>query len=202
MSSHRSRSHLTQFRTQVLVQRFSSKAPISLSHASLVPGDIVVLSSGDLVPADCVLLTSHALTVSQSALTGEVMPVDKSAEADQDKKEKDQEDYEEGGAVIQMKNVLIAGSSISTGDCTALVVTTGDRESNSRQMGGHVLTESLCRYLRRFDREDDGGPSTDQRLRVEHPQGLVPAARIHERHDPSRLRHPRDCQQECWMDRE
>ena len=47
----------------------------------LVPGDIVVLSAGDMIPADCRVLAAKDLFVSQSAMTGESLPVEKFAAA-------------------------------------------------------------------------------------------------------------------------
>lgn len=43
----------------------------------LVPGDILYLSAGDMIPADILLIKSKDLFVSQSALTGESIPVEK-----------------------------------------------------------------------------------------------------------------------------
>ncbi len=43
----------------------------------LVPGDLVLLSAGDMIPADLRLIESRDLFVTQSALTGEAMPVEK-----------------------------------------------------------------------------------------------------------------------------
>lgn len=45
----------------------------------LVPGDLVHLWAGDMIPADLRLLTAKDLFVSQAALTGEAIPVEKSA---------------------------------------------------------------------------------------------------------------------------
>jgi len=45
----------------------------------LVPGDIVTLSAGDMIPADIRLLETRDLFVTQAALTGESLPVEKQA---------------------------------------------------------------------------------------------------------------------------
>jgi H+-transporting ATPase len=45
--------------------------------AQLTPGDKVKIRLGDVVPADIVLLEGDYLTIDQSALTGESLPVDK-----------------------------------------------------------------------------------------------------------------------------
>jgi Mg2+-importing ATPase len=50
-----------------------------LPIVDLVPGDIVLLKAGDLVPADGRLLEAKNLHVRESALTGESLPVEKSA---------------------------------------------------------------------------------------------------------------------------
>lgn len=48
---------------------------------TLVPGDIVYLETGDRVPADMRIVFEHNLTVDESVLTGESVPVSKSAES-------------------------------------------------------------------------------------------------------------------------
>ncbi|WP_068804243.1 cation-transporting P-type ATPase [Thauera phenolivorans] len=51
-----------------------------IEAAGLVPGDLVALASGDRVPADLRLVTVTELRVEEAALTGESLPVEKSAE--------------------------------------------------------------------------------------------------------------------------
>jgi signal transduction histidine kinase len=50
---------------------------IEIPLGDLVPGDVVALAAGDMVPADLRVLTSKDLFISQAALTGEAMPVEK-----------------------------------------------------------------------------------------------------------------------------
>ena len=53
---------------------------VEVPAEQLVPGDIVAIEAGDVVPADGRLLRAATLEVDESALTGESMPVAKSAE--------------------------------------------------------------------------------------------------------------------------
>src|SRR5690606_17321824 len=75
--------------------------------ADLVPGDWVLLSAGDIVPADCALHTAHQLTIDESVVTGESLPVSRSA-----------------GDEIAAGTVLVtgraAGSVIRTGEDSTL----------------------------------------------------------------------------------
>ncbi|UGQ11818.1 cation-transporting P-type ATPase [Yinghuangia sp. ASG 101] len=50
--------------------------------AEVVPGDAVLLEEGDIVPADADLLDASALLVDESTVTGESVPVDKTAPDD------------------------------------------------------------------------------------------------------------------------
>ena len=68
----------------LLKQKLASRSRVlrdghwqDLPAAELVPGDIVHIRGGDVVPADVTLLTGSELSVDQSALTGESLPVDK-----------------------------------------------------------------------------------------------------------------------------
>ena len=51
--------------------------PKTIPAAEIVPGDVVLLQAGSLIPADGLVLEGKDLFVSQSALTGETFPVEK-----------------------------------------------------------------------------------------------------------------------------
>jgi len=53
---------------------------INIGAEELVVGDIVFLQSGDKVPADCRLLKTKSLKIQEASLTGESVPVEKSAD--------------------------------------------------------------------------------------------------------------------------
>ena len=63
--------------TRVRVRRNGTVAEISIDE--VVPGDIVLLEAGDRVPADGRLIFTANVSVDESSLTGESVPVDKDA---------------------------------------------------------------------------------------------------------------------------
>jgi len=81
----------------------------------LVPGDIIYLEAGDFVPADARLIEAVNLKAEESALTGESVPVDKSAELIPEKEI----------PLGDRKNMVASGSVITYGRGTAIVVATG-----------------------------------------------------------------------------
>jgi P-type Mg2+ transporter len=81
----------------------------------LVPGDVVQLNAGDLVPADARLLAAKDLHVRESALTGESLPVEKSA------RDLPAGEHQVGDAV----NSVFLGTAVQTGLASAVVVCTG-----------------------------------------------------------------------------
>ena len=52
-----------------------------ISAADVVAGDIVLLSAGDMIPADGYFIHAEAVTVDESPMTGETIPVSKSSGA-------------------------------------------------------------------------------------------------------------------------
>src|SRR5215510_11288054 len=55
---------------------------MEIPRREIVPGDVIKLAAGDLVPADAELLQTRDLHVQQAALTGESLPVEKSANSE------------------------------------------------------------------------------------------------------------------------
>ena len=83
----------------------------------LVPGDLVRLTAGDRVPADGRVCDAANLAVEEAALTGESVPVEKSTAALR-------------GAALPIgdrTNMVYAGTAVSHGRGSVLVVATGSR---------------------------------------------------------------------------
>lgn len=81
----------------------------------IVPGDIIKLSYGNRVPADARLLNVSNLRVDESLLTGEAIPIEKKNEA-----------VSVTAPVADRKNMVHAGTLVTEGFATAVVVSTGD----------------------------------------------------------------------------
>ncbi len=82
---------------------------------SVVPGDLIRLSAGDLVPADSRLIEARHLSVQQSMLTGESLPVEKTPAAGTGAAETGP------GA----PDLVFLGTSVISGTATATVLATG-----------------------------------------------------------------------------
>jgi len=85
-----------------------------INSEELVPGDIVLLKSGDKVPADMRLLKTKNLSIDESVLTGESVPVDKT-----NRKEKEYKDSS------QCENLAFAGTRVTSGRASGMVTATG-----------------------------------------------------------------------------
>ncbi len=80
----------------------------------VVPGDVVVLAAGSLIPADIRILSAKDFFVTQSALTGESMPVEKSAELPA-----------AGKTPLESPNACFMGTNVLSGSARAVVLSTG-----------------------------------------------------------------------------
>src|SRR6266702_4361922 len=95
----------------VLVRRAGTEHLVDASE--LVPGDVVRLRTRDVVPADCRILEASTLEVDESSLTGESLPVPKSAPASF------------ATAIAERTSMLSEGTAVAAGEATAVVVATG-----------------------------------------------------------------------------
>ncbi|NYT77152.1 magnesium-translocating P-type ATPase [Alcaligenaceae bacterium] len=132
--------------------RHRADDPIEIPIKQLVPGDIVVLSAGDMIPADCRILTATDLFLSQSAMTGESLPVEKFSVAGP-----------ESDSALAMNNLVFMGTNVISGVATAVVLSTGnetyfgtlatrvslaltDAEANAFQLGINKVSWLLIRF--------------------------------------------------------
>lgn len=82
----------------------------------VVVGDIVNMAAGDIIPADVRVLRCKDLFISQSALTGESEPL-----------EKTHEPYEkEFTGITDLPNLIFMGSNVISGTAVGVVVSTGN----------------------------------------------------------------------------
>lgn len=88
---------------------------VDLPAIDLVPGDVVLLASGDRVPADLRLIDARGLMVDESALTGESVPVAKTA----------LDELEPTTLVADRVTIVHAGTLTSSGRGRGVVVATG-----------------------------------------------------------------------------
>lgn len=104
---------LKKYETSTCKVKRSDKI-IVINTKELVPGDIIYLESGETVPADIRILSCESLKVDESTLTGESVPVQKSANV-----------LKENLILQEQKNMLFLGTSITNGKCTGIVISTG-----------------------------------------------------------------------------
>jgi Ca2+-transporting ATPase len=86
-----------------------------ISVDQLVPGDLILLQDGHRVPADARLVEAYGLSVDESALTGESLPVEKTAESLADAQT----------PLAERHNMVYSSTLISRGKGMAIVVSTG-----------------------------------------------------------------------------
>ncbi|AOY92808.1 carbonate dehydratase [Cupriavidus sp. USMAA2-4] len=116
-----------------------------IDAAALVPGDVVALASGDRVPADLRLLTVKELRVEEAALTGESLPVEKSATP-----------VAADAPLGDRFGMAYSGTLVVYGQATGVVVATG-RATELGKIDGMLgdienLATPLLRQIDRFGR--------------------------------------------------
>ena len=89
---------------------------VELPIRLLVPGDLILLSAGDMIPADVRILTSKDLFISQSAMTGESLPVEKFST----------NRHDATSNPIELDNIGFMGTNVVSGTAHAVVLTTGN----------------------------------------------------------------------------
>ncbi|MFE3547537.1 magnesium-translocating P-type ATPase [Streptomyces kronopolitis] len=109
--------------TTTAVQRLAGNGrmptTVEIPMDGVVRGDLVKLAAGDLVPADLRLLTAKDLMISQAALSGESLPVAKADTRFPDDGQRLTRDP------VEADNLALAGTSVTSGTATGVVVATG-----------------------------------------------------------------------------
>jgi P-type Mg2+ transporter len=121
---------------------------IEVPVAELVAGDIVHLGAGDMVPGDLRLLTAKDLFISQAILTGESLPVEKSAPARMSGDGGAPQHYD---SALELPTVCYMGTNVISGTATAVVVATGARSylgSLAHSMSGQRVQTSFDRGVK------------------------------------------------------
>lgn len=103
------KSYLEQ-RTRVIRDRRESE----ISVDELVPGDLIKITSGTRIPADARILSSTDLSLDESMLTGESLPI-----------EKNKEILPTTTSLVNRTNYLHAGSLVTQGNGLAIITATG-----------------------------------------------------------------------------
>jgi len=116
-----------------------------IAAEQLVPGDIVVLQAGDLVPADLRLLKTRNLQIDEAILTGESVPVEKSADP-----------VSRDAALGDRGSMAWSGTLVTAGVGSGVVAATGAATEIGRISAllsdVQTLATPLTRQLERFGR--------------------------------------------------
>ncbi len=102
-------------RTMAIVIRDGQKKEVRASQICI--GDIISISAGNLVPADARIIDSKDFYVNQSSLTGESYPNAKNKKSLSG----------QGLSLVDLSNIVFAGTSVVSGSATAVVVKIGNQ---------------------------------------------------------------------------
>jgi Ca2+-transporting ATPase len=86
---------------------------LEVMGSDLCPGDILILEAGDYVPADCRIIQASQLSADEAILTGESLPVAKTAHP-----------VAENSTLADRRNMLFASTAVTTGTARAVVTAT------------------------------------------------------------------------------
>ncbi|MCL2140147.1 MAG: magnesium-translocating P-type ATPase [Dehalococcoidia bacterium] len=114
-SGHAAENLLKMITTTTNVQR-QEEGNQAIPLGDVVVGDIVYLSAGDMIPADMRIIRAKDLFISQSALTGESVAVEKTAGAV----------HAKYSAVTEIPNMAFMGTNVISGSAVGVVIVTGD----------------------------------------------------------------------------
>jgi len=98
-----------------------------------VPGNVVLLEQGDNVPADCRLIEAFGIRVNTATITGESLPQARAVGPSEERE------------LIRGRNILLAGTSVVSGQAKAIVFATGmhtefGKIAHLTQSGGEVVS--------------------------------------------------------------
>jgi Mg2+-importing ATPase len=143
------RSNLAAERLKAMVETTATVTREGLRQEvpvdEIVPGDIVHLSAGDMIPADLRLIAAKDLFVSQAALTGESMPVEKFADGEARNPANWMDD----------PRLCFMGSNVISGTGSGVVVSTGSQTyfgALAREVTGHRVETEFDRGVSRVSR--------------------------------------------------
>jgi sodium/potassium-transporting ATPase subunit alpha len=125
---------------------FRDGAALRLPAEGLVPGDVILVQQGDNIPADCRVIETLGLRVNIATVTGESLPMPRGADADAGAQ----------GNAMRARNVLLAGTSVVSGEARAVVYATGMRTEFGRiarlTQAAHVPLSPLQKEIARISR--------------------------------------------------
>lgn len=121
----------------------------SVKVEDVVKGDIIHLNAGSIIPADVIILDCKDLFLNQSVFTGESVPIEKTSQ------------FAETNEIFSIQNICLMGTSVVSGNATALVINTGfstylggmgkqidtKRELTNFEKGMNGITKLLIRYM-------------------------------------------------------
>lgn len=102
----------SMIKTTATALRDGKKREVDIDQ--LIVGDIIFLSAGDIIPADLRIIESKDLFISQSSLTGESEPVEKTSLS-----------TDKNNSIIELNNICFMGTNVVSGTAIGVVLLIG-----------------------------------------------------------------------------